>query len=147
MEEKDFEKYEFVDITKADTAFVAFGRDLNEMFSNSGLALSATIANIENVEQKEERHVEVGGYDLKSLMFSWLSDILFLSSSENLLFSKFDVEIEKEGEDYKLKGKCFGEIFDENKHEMNVEVKAITYHMMEIKEEDGVWKSQVIVDI
>jgi len=147
MEKNDFKKYEFVDITKADTAFVAFGRGLNEVFSNSGLALCATIADIDNVEQKEERNIEVEGYDLKSLMFSWLSDILFFSSSEYLLFSKFEVEIEKEGEDYKLKGKCFGEKFDENKHEINAEVKAITYHMMEIKEENGIWKSQVIVDI
>lgn len=147
MDEK--KRFDIVDITPADTAFVSYGKNLDEVFANAGFALFETISDTKNVEQKEKRTVEANGYDLKSLLFSWLSELLFLSSSEHFLFSKFDVKIkETDGENkYILNAECWGEEIDMKKHEMKTEVKAITYHKMEIKEENGSWKAQVIVDI
>lgn len=140
-------KFEFPDITTSDSAFIAYGKDLNELFVNAGLALFEIITNIKEVESKEKMNVEASGYDLKSLMFSWLSELVFLSSSETIFFSKISVEIKQEKENFLLKAECLGEKIDTNKHEIKTEVKAITYHKMEVKEEDGKWKTQVIVDI
>lgn len=140
-------KFEFPDITTSDSAFTAYGKDLNDVFSNAALALFETITNTKEVEAKEKRKIEVSGYDLKSLMYSWLSELLFISSSEHFVFSKFEVDIKKEGENFLLNGECSGEKIDTKKHEIKTEVKAITYHKMEIKEEDKRWKAQVIVDI
>jgi SHS2 domain-containing protein len=140
-------KFEFPDITTSDSAFTAYGKDLNDVFCNAALALFETITNTREVEAKEKRKVEVNGYDLKSLMYSWLSELLFISSSEHFLFSKFEVDIKKEGENFLLNGECSGEKIDIKKHEIKTEVKAITYHKMEIKEEDNKWKAQVIVDL
>jgi SHS2 domain-containing protein len=140
-------KFEFPDITTSDSAFIAYGKNLNELFENAGLALFETITNIKEVEAKEKLKVETSGYDLKSLMFSWLSELLFLSSTERIFFSKISAEVKEEKENFLLKAECFGEKIDRNKHEIKTEVKAITYHKMEVKEEDGKWKAQVIVDI
>lgn len=140
-------KFEFPDITTSDSAFTAYGKSLNDVFCNAALALFETITNTKEVEVKEKRKVEVSGYDLKSLMYSWLSELLFISSSEHFVFSKFEVDIKKEGENFLLNGECSGEKIDMKKHEIKTEVKAITYHKMEIKEEDNRWKAQIIVDI
>jgi len=141
----NFKKFEFLDITTADAAFVSFGKDLNEVFSNAGLALFEIITDTKNVETKQERKIEVTGHDLKSVMYSWLSELLFISSSENILFSKFKVELNED--EFTLRAKCWGEEIDLDKHELKAEVKAITYHKMEIKKEDSLWKAQIIVDI
>lgn len=139
------EKFKFVDITTADVAFEAYGKDLNELFANSALAMFEVMVNTEEIEPKVEREVELEANDLEGLLFEWLNELLFYYGSENLAFSRFEVEVDKK--ELKLKAKCFGEEINPAKHETKTEVKAATYHNLEVKKEDGRWKARVILDI
>jgi SHS2 domain-containing protein len=136
--------FEFIDITTADVAFLAYGRDLNELFANAALAMFEVMINTKQVEKKMEEKVYVEGHDLESLMFNWLNELLYVSDSKNLAFSEFDVKIDEK--DFKLKAVCKGEEINPQKHETRTVVKACTYHQMKIWKED-VWKAQVILDI
>jgi SHS2 domain-containing protein len=136
--------FEFIDITTADVAFLAYGRDLNELFANAALAMFEVMINTKQVEKKKEEKVYVEGHDLESLMFNWLNELLYISDSKNLAFSKFDVKVDEKN--FKLKAVCKGEEIDPQKHETRTVVKAATYHQMKIWKED-VWKAQVILDI
>jgi SHS2 domain-containing protein len=136
--------FEFIDITTADVAFLAYGKNLNELFANAALAMFEVMINTKQVEKKKEEKVYVEGHDLESLMFNWLNELLYISDSKNLAFSEFDVKIDEK--DFKLKAVCKGEEIDPQKHETRTVVKACTYHQMKIWKED-VWKAQVILDI
>lgn len=137
-------KFEFIDITAADVAFKAYGKDLNELFTNAALAMFEVMINTEQIEPKVEREVEVNAEDLEGLLFEWLNELLFFYGAENLAFSKFEVEIDEKN--LKLKAKCWGEEITPEKHELRTEVKACTYHKLKI-EKNEVWKAQVILDI
>ena len=137
--------FEFVDITTADVAFVAYGRDLNELFANSALAMFEVMMNTKQVEEKVEERVSVDGHDLESLMFNWLNELLYISDSKNLAFSKFEVKVDEKN--FKLEAVCKGEEINPEKHETRTVVKAATYHQMKIWWEDNLWKAQVILDI
>ena len=139
------EKFKFVDITTADVAFEAYGKDLNELFANSALAMFEVMVNTEEIEPKVEREIELEANDLEGLLFEWLNELLFYYGSENLAFSRFEVEVDEK--ELKLKAKCFGEEINPAKHETKTEVKAATYHNLEIKKEDGRWRARVILDI
>jgi SHS2 domain-containing protein len=41
----------------------------------------------------------------------------------------------------------FGEPIDLNKHELLVDVKAVTMHLFEVKKLNGEWFARVIVDV
>lgn len=138
-------KFEFIDITTADVAFIAYGKDLNELFANAALAMFEVMINTKQIEAKVERRIEVQAEDLKSLLFEWLNDLLFYYGSENLAFSKFEVEVDEKN--FKLSAKCFGEKINPEKHETRTEVKSCTYHKMIIKKSNGKWKAQAILDI
>jgi SHS2 domain-containing protein len=138
-------KFEFVDITTADVAFVAYGKDLNELFSNAALAMFEVMINTKDIKPKEKRELKVDGIDLQSLMFNWLNKLLVFVDSENIAFSQFDVEVDEKK--LELKAVCKGERIDVKKHEARTEVKAATYHLMEIKKVENVWQAQVILDI
>jgi SHS2 domain-containing protein len=138
-------KFEFVDITTADTAFVAYGKDLNELFANAALAMFEVMINTKQVKPKIKRGVKVGGNDLQSLMFNWLNELLVFVDAENLAFSQFDVKINEKN--LKLEAVCNGEKMDRKKHETRTHVKACTYHKMEIKKVKNIWQAQVILDI
>ena len=137
-------KFEFLDITTADVCFVAYGKDLNELFSNAALAMFETMINPNQIKPQSKKNLEVKGNDMKSLMFDWLNELLFYFGAENLAFSKFEVEIDKKT--FSLKAVCSGEKIDPERHEIRTEVKATTYHKMEIEKND-IWKARVILDV
>jgi SHS2 domain-containing protein len=137
--------FDFIDITTADVAFIAYGKDLNELFANAALAMFEVMINTKQVERKTEEKVFAEGYDLESLMFNWLNELLYVSDSKNLAFSKFDVKVDDKN--FKLEAICKGEEINPKKHETRTVVKAATYHQMKIWKENDVWKAQVILDI
>jgi len=137
--------FEFIDITTADIAFIAFGSDLNELYANAALAMFEVMINTSQVEEKIEERVSVEGYDLESLMFNWLNELLYISDSKNLAFSKFDVKVDNKK--FRLEAFCRGEKINPEKHETRTVVKAATYHQMKIWKENNAWKAQVILDI
>ena len=137
--------FEFVDITSADVAFVAYGKDLNELFANAALAMFEVMVNTKQVEKRIEEKISVDAYDLESLMFNWLNELLYVSDSKNLAFSEFDVKVDDRN--FILEAICKGEEINPEKHETRTVVKAATYHQMKIWKENEVWKAQVILDI
>ncbi len=144
-DKKEKKKFEFLDISTADVAFAAYGHDLKELFTNSARALFEIIVATKGIEPEVKKPVEVKGHDLKSLMFNWLSELIFLSSSEEIVFSQFNVKVDEGA--LALSADCYGEKIDPKKHELRTEVKAATYHKMEIEKSDGIWRAQVIVDV
>jgi SHS2 domain-containing protein len=137
-------KFEFLDITTADVCFLAYGKNLSELFANSALAMFEVMIDTKQVEPKIERKVEAEGNDLQSLMFNWLNSLLVFVDSENLAFSEFKVKVDEKN--LKLEAICKGEEINREKHETRTHVKAATYHKMEIKK-NKIWKAKVIVDI
>jgi SHS2 domain-containing protein len=138
-------KFEFVDITTADVAFVAYGKSLNELFANAALAMFEVMINTKQIKPKIEREVKVTGNDLQSLMFNWLNELLVFVDAENLAFSEFDVKIDEKN--LKLNATCKGEKIDVKKHETRTVVKSATYHAMKIEKSKGIFSAQVILDI
>jgi len=137
--------FEFLDITTADAAFAAYGKNLNELFANAALAMFEVMVNTKKIKPKVDREVEIEAKDLCGLLFEWLNNLLIFYGSENLAFSKFNVKTDEKN--FRLKAKCFGEKIDPERHETKTEVKACTYHKMEIKKVNDKWRAQVIVDI
>lgn len=140
-------RFEFVDITTADVAFVAYGKYLNELFANAALAMFEVMIDTKQVKPKVKRRVEVKAEDLQSLMFSWLNELLVFADGENLVFSKFDVKVDEKK--FNLAAICIGEKMDPRKHELKTNVKAATYHRLEVKKDEKteIWHAQVILDI
>ncbi len=136
-------KFEFIDITTADVGFLAYGRDLNELFENAALAMFESIVNTAKVERKVDRKVEVEGEDLESLMFNWLNELLFYVDAENLVFSEFDVRVDEKS--LMVRAVCKGEKIDVEKHEVRTLVKSCTYHKLRV-EKNEIWRAQVILD-
>lgn len=137
-------KFEFVDITTADVAFIAYGKNLDELFENAAMAMFEVMINTEQVKSKIKKEINVDGNDLVSLMFNWLNNLLVYVDGDNLAFSKFDVKIDENK--FNLDAVCSGEKIDNKRHEIRTAVKAATYHKLEIKKGEY-WQARVIVDI
>jgi SHS2 domain-containing protein len=138
-------KYEFLAHT-ADAKFRAFGRTLEEAFSNAALATASLMWDWEKVEKRTKRKVKVEGKDLKQLLCGFLEEIIYLLDSEMFLLSSMGkIKIEKKGDKYNLEAFFEGDKYSD-KYNIFGEVKAITYNEMEINENRPV-TLQVVVDV
>ncbi len=132
----------------ADVGIRGYGETLEEAFENVAVALFDVMVDVRKVESKECREVEAEGEDLMALLYNFLEELLILHDTEGVVFSDFEVRIEKTPDGYRLKAKVYGEPLDLKKHEPKEEVKAITYHDMKIEQlPDGRWMAQLVPDI
>ena len=136
-------KFEYFDVT-ADIGFYAFGKNLNEAFENAGLAMFNIISNTDNIGQDKSITFEITSEDEVSLLYDYLEELLFYHEIEFALFSAFDVKIKKKNENYYLTATIKGEDIDWDKHERNCEIKAITFHQMEVKKNDNVCLKAIV---
>ena len=73
---------------------------------------------------------------------------MYIFDVEELIFNKIKVQIIKTYEDlYVLNALLRGEKFDVTKHEIGVEVKAITYSFMDINESKNKVEISIVFDI
>ena len=128
----------------ADVGLMVYGNDLRALFENAGEAFFDLMTDLRKVRLRTERKIEIGNESLERLMVDWLTGLLYFHDVENLLFKRFIVEsVGKEG----LKATVKGEPFKEGVHVMKTGVKAVTYHQIEVRKEDGGWRVRIIIDL
>jgi SHS2 domain-containing protein len=136
-------RFEILDHT-ADIGITVYGEDLKSLFENAGEAFFHLITDLKKVRLRTERQIEIGGERLERLMVDWLSELLYLHDVENLLFKRFIVEsVGEKG----LKAKVKGEFFQDGVHVIKTGVKAVTYHQIEVRQEEGGWRARIIFDL
>ena len=135
-------KFDYFEAT-ADIGFRAYGKDLNEAFENAGLAIFNIISDTSDIEPLREISFKIRSEDEISLLYDYLEELLFYHEIEFMLFSEFHVEIY---DDLTLKATIRGEEINWDKHERKTEIKAITFHKMDVKKTDR-WQLQAIVDL
>lgn len=139
--------YKFLpDIATADIAFEAHGENLNELFEACAEAVFASMADLKTIQSLTEREISLSSDTIEKLLYDFLSELVFLKDSEAMVFSEFEVKIEKD-KNYSLTAKIKGETIAPERHKLGQDVKAITMHMFSVKEVDGGYKARVIVDI
>jgi SHS2 domain-containing protein len=136
-------RFEILDHT-ADIGVIVYGESLGTLFENAGEAFFHLITDLRKVRRRIEKRIDIGGESLDRLMVDWLSELLYLHDVEGLLFKGFRVK--SAGKDG-LKAVAKGEPFQEGVHIIKTEVKAVTYHQIEVRQEKGRWRAQIIFDL
>jgi SHS2 domain-containing protein len=136
-------RFEIWDHT-ADVGIIVHGENLKALFENAGEAFFHLITDLRKVRRRIERRVNIRAESLDRLMVDWLSELLYLHDVENLLFKGFKVD--SVGEDG-LKAVVKGEPFQEGVHVIKTEVKAVTYHQIEVRQKNRGWRARVILDL
>ena len=128
----------------ADLGLRARADDLNTLFAEMAACLFDTIVEAgTTIDAVETASIDIVGDDLSYLLFDWLRELLYRFDAEGMIYCQFDVAVSDNG----LSATIHGEAFDFEKHKLNHEVKAITYHELKVEQQDSGWLAEVIVDI
>jgi SHS2 domain-containing protein len=138
--------FELFDHT-ADIGVHAYGNSVSDIFEQGARSMYSILFHnqIPEVELKGEFEIKLQSSDLEQLLVDWLDELLFIYSTENILINDFkiDIDLDKFTLDARIKGE---ELTDEQLKE-TIEIKAVTYHMLEIKKTDDSWTATIIFDI
>ncbi len=136
-------KYILIDHT-ADFGIHIFGSDLKELFTNAAIAASDCITDIQQLKGSELLEIHVTGDDLPDLMVNWLREILFIWAGKDLLVKDADIISFSE---YELSAEIKADPFDSDIHIIKNEIKAVTYHEIQVYEGEHGWEARVLFDI
>lgn len=128
----------------ADAGVLARGHTLAEAFVHAAQGMFSIMVNLDGVREVEQRSIAVTGRDWPGLLVAWLSELLYYSDVDGLLFKRFEIE---DFQPYALRALAYGERVDRERHELGTGVKAVTRHILEIEEGPEGWRVQVLLDI
>ena len=135
--------FEIFDHT-ADLGIRVRADDLSGLFEEAGRALfSVLLTNLDAVRPQERIELELETPDRADLLHDWLAELLYRFDAERFVAARFDVEIGGTG----LKAVVHGEPIDPARHELDAEVKAVTYHGLKVEPDAAGWLAEVILDI
>jgi SHS2 domain-containing protein len=123
------------------------GTSLEECFSRAGLAVVDLMVDLRSISGVSEQTFGVEGFDLKSLLYNFLEQVLVKVTSKEFLPNSLEVKIAKVDSGYVLTARGVGEMFLEGKHKAKLEVKAVTYHLMEIYDDKGKFVIRFLLDL
>ncbi|MBD3359669.1 MAG: archease [Candidatus Buchananbacteria bacterium] len=134
------EQYENLEHT-ADLKIRAFGKDKKEVFVNMAKGMFDNMIDNESLlkDQPIKREIRIDSVDLQSLLVDFLSELLYLSDTNDEIYNKFELIFK----DLELKATIAGYKVEKIK----LDIKAVTYNDLVIKEKDNQWIAEVVFDI
>jgi len=128
----------------ADMGMEISGKTLQALYANAGHAVFDVMTDLSRVRTAESRILKIEGMNREDLLVNYLREILYLFNGEKLLLKKCivtDIDAQR------LTGKVSGERFDSEKHRINKEIKAVTYHQLSVEQTPHGWRARVIFDV
>lgn len=142
MKSKKYESFEHT----ADLGLYIYGAGSQELFAAAAEALTAQLTDPRRIKPAEERKIELEEKSPEELLRSWMTELLYLYTSEGWLCAKAAFESLTENS---LAAVIRGEKADEARHEITGEVKAVTWHRLKIErlEPEGILRATVVLDV
>ncbi len=135
--------YKYLEHT-ADAKFRAFGKNFEEALSNAVTAMFGMMTRIDEVESRVKEKIEIKAEDMKSLVFDFLDELLYLLDTKGIVFTHLE-NVKFDPENYKVSATAVGDLY--KNYEMHGSIKAVTYNEMVVEKEKDKYVIQVVVDI
>jgi SHS2 domain-containing protein len=129
---------------QADMGIEGRGPTLEEAFAQAARALFDLMMDIGRVRPLKRVSLRCQAHDQGELLIEWLNGLLAQADIQRLALGKFRVRLTEEN---RLEGSAWGEPFDPQRHHPKTEVKAATYAMLFIGQEEDEHVVRCVVDL
>ncbi len=136
------------DIAIADVAFEAQDTTLEGLFRAAADAtMNTMVSDLETIAERETRAIRAEDTELDMLLFQLLQELIYFKDAERLLLRVKALTISRSSGSYLLRAEARGEGIDPARHDLVVDVKAVTLHRFRLEQTAHAWKATVILDI
>lgn len=130
--------FELIDHT-GDIGIVARAPSLQALFAECAGAMFAILAEPARPEPAGEETFPVPGKDPPEELRDFLAELLYRFSADHRYYVAFASEAGQV--------RLWWEHYDPARHPLRTELKAVTYHHLEVRREGGEWTGKVIFDV
>lgn len=128
----------------ADLGILVQADSSNALFKEAARALSAQICGPRSFQATGETRVRVTGRDWPDLMINWLRELLYLVNGKHLVYGPVEIQTLTE---FSLEAVIPVDNAGCAPHDMVNEIKAVTYHQLQVEPRAGGWQARIIFDI
>jgi SHS2 domain-containing protein len=135
--------YKILDHT-ADIGIEVLGKTKKEALANTVEAMFDLISDSKNISVVQEKELIITGADMADMLINLLRETLYMFHSQMWLCKRCEIlELSEE----KIIARVAGEPYDARKHQLKMEIKAVTYHTLKIERVENGWRARVIFDV
>lgn len=98
----------------------------------------------DRVEVLGEKPIEATGESDEDLFIAWLREVLFVTQTSGWMFRRAEIDALEAD---RVRGRLLGEPYDEARHQIDTEVKAVTYHALQVVQTADGWEATVVFDL
>lgn len=135
-------RYEVLPHT-ADTAIVAYGSTLEEVFENAAFGMFDLMFDVGALAGSRQVRVEANARSLEEVLVDWLSELLFESEANDLALCSFSVDFVDGG---RVEGSAGGVPVGEAELR-GPPIKAVTYHDLLVERSTEGWRARIVFDV
>ncbi len=131
----------------ADAKFQAYGKTLEEAFSNATLATSGVMVDVKKVKPITSKKISLEAKKLRQLFYDYIQELVILTDTDGFLASKVK-SLKISGSDkkgYKLKAELLGDHY--TNYETHSPIKSMTYSDILVEKRRLKYVVQAVVDI
>lgn len=140
-------RWTFLDtIALADCAMDVEGTSLDDLFATAARALTEVMVDPATVVIAAERRVSLSAPSLDLLLYDWLSELLYLKDSEQMVFPDAEVQVVQGGPCH-LEACLRGGTIDRERTALRADAKAVTFHQFTLEPRAGGWHARLVIDI
>jgi len=131
-----------------DALIEAWAPTFEEALVQAALGLFDTMVDAGNVKPALEEELLVEGHDELELVYNWLEQLLLSFEIKQQVLTRFHISsIKKTDGNIFLTARARGEEYDPTTHRAKVEVKGVTYHLMEVRREPSRVRITYLLDL
>ena len=134
-------------LTQADVAFQAEEESLEELFRTAWRATLELMLPAARLEARERRRIELANPALDLLLFDFLGELIYYKDAEGLLLDLESLAVQGGPGGYRLVAEAAGEAMDPARHELGLDVKAVTLHHLAVERVPLGWQATVVLDV
>lgn len=141
--------YQFLeDVAIADIAFEATGATLEELFySAADATMNAMVDDLSTIQRTTQKAVALEAEAADLLLVNFLQEVIYYKDAQRLLLRPERLSIQRSDQHLALQATLSGEPINPARHELKVDVKAVTFHQLKVAETPQGWEAMVILDI
>jgi SHS2 domain-containing protein len=140
------ERYDFLD-HPADIAVEVNADSIEKLFEISAEAWKASAIENSSSESPFEFQFGLESISLEELLVEFLSELNYKLYGERLVYSKIKSLTIEEDSIFRIKAELYFEDFNPLLHQIKNEIKAITFHQMNIQKKDNSYSTKIVFDI
>ena len=135
--------YKLIDHT-ADFGIHVFGKNAADLYANAAWALFDLVADIRTIKGENGKKIIASGSDWPDLMVNWLRELLYLWTGNELLVKPIKIQ---QITPYEIIAILYYDCFTPDRHVIKQEIKAVTYHQIQVTQSSRGWEAQIIFDV